>query len=303
MDVAVRRVDDADPSGPSRQLRLNLEELPGPCAHRFTFSHHARRPDRRGADRSRRRGLNVGQRQEPHDRLGQFLAGVLLEEVSRSWITGWSTPCAPRISLRKIGPIAPVMGSPSLNATSIGVGLSRNVCPRRAVGRASPDRRATSAPDPASRVGPRSRSRRGTGRRSPRARRRHGPAATATGRTCRLDLGHALDGLCGTATRSPAWAGHRWAGRCWRRRCARTGPGARRPGAARSGRPSPARPASRAAGRGRRTRARASTRRVAHRCGPRCAAGLSDRPKPTRSGQMHAVTRRRPGSGSSVRYR
>ena len=40
-------------------------------------------------------------------------------------------PWAPRMCSRKIGPIAPVMGSPSLKATSIGVGLADNVAQAR----------------------------------------------------------------------------------------------------------------------------------------------------------------------------
>ncbi len=41
-------------------------------------------------------------------------------------MTGWSMPCAPRIWLAKIPAIGPVIGSLSLNATSIGVVLSHS---------------------------------------------------------------------------------------------------------------------------------------------------------------------------------
>ncbi len=53
--------------------------------------------------------------------VGELLAGVLLDEVAGAWtVGGWSyPPCAPCICW-KIGAIAPVIGSPSENATSIG---------------------------------------------------------------------------------------------------------------------------------------------------------------------------------------
>jgi hypothetical protein len=41
-------------------------------------------------------------------------------------MTGWSMPCAPRIWLAKISAIGPVIGSLSLNATSIGVVLAHS---------------------------------------------------------------------------------------------------------------------------------------------------------------------------------
>ena len=116
--------------------------------------------------------------------------------------------------------------------------------------------------------------------------------AAAGGTSRPMSSSSAFWTACGTATRSRACRSRRSAGRCWRRPPGRTGRGARRPGGARSARPSPGR-----------QRDVAQVEVVEHqlpqpldvagvgvvgRCG-----GLSERPKPTRSGATH----RMPGVG------
>ena len=184
--------------------------------------------------------------------------------------------------------MGPVMGSPSLNATSIGVCAVGQRFPRGSVGLRSGVLRG--------------------GRHQAGHRARSGAIgvvgkwcvvscagvfghrALAAGLDERADvnLGADPEWLHGSATRSRALADRRWAVRCWRRRPVRSGPDARQPLVGRSDRPSPDRRVRPVAGPARRTPAY-------HRFDASCISVVLD------PGGFCSDGRNRPGRGQITR--